>query len=91
MESRYWKEMLLATARELGHRKKPKPLTFRRCEIIERDVILGFFVIRRLVELSRVSRSTLAFKFDVFSCPFNGKIIAPYDRQTIEKRESIMT
>jgi len=85
MESRYWKEMLQATSRELVWRKKPKPLTERRCEIIERDVILCFFVIRRLVELSRVSRLTLDFQFDVFSCPFNGRNMAPIDRHGIEK------
>ncbi|HOY09749.1 MAG TPA: hypothetical protein PLB05_06710, partial [Candidatus Omnitrophota bacterium] len=67
MESRYWKEMLLATARELARRRKPKPLTERRCELIERDVILCFFMIRRLIELSRVSRLTLDFKFDTYS------------------------
>jgi len=77
--------MLKATARELVKRKKPKPLTERRCEITERDVILCFFVIRRLVELSRVSRSTIDFQFDIFSCPFNGRNMSPIDRHGIEK------
>jgi hypothetical protein len=85
MESRYWKEMLRVTARELVRRKKPKPLTERRCEIIERDVILCFFVIRRLVELYRVSRLTVDFKFNVFSCPFNGRNMSLLDRHRIEK------
>ena len=77
--------MLQATTRELVWRKKPKPRTERRCEIIERDVILCFFVIRRLVELSRVSRLTIDFQFDVFSCPFNGRNMSPIDRHGIEK------
>lgn len=66
-------------------REKPKPLTERRCEVMERDVILCFFVIRRLVELSRVSRLTIDFQFDVFSCPFNGRNMSPIDRHGIEK------
>ncbi len=77
--------MLLATARELARRRKPKPLTERRCELIERDVILCFFMIRRLIELSRVSRLTLDFKFDTYSCPFNGKYITPFARHGIER------
>jgi len=77
--------MLQATTRELVWRKKPKPRTERRCEIIERDVILCFFVIRRLAELSRVSRLTIDFQFDVFSCPFNGRNMSPIDRHGIEK------
>lgn len=77
--------MLASTARELVWRKKPKPLTQRRCEIVERDVILSFFVIRRLVELSRVSSLTSDFQFDVFSCPFNGRKMSPIDRHGIEK------
>jgi len=89
MESRYWKEMLSATARELAWKKNPKRLTFRRCEIIERDVILSFFIIRRLIELSRVSRKTIDFKFAVYSCPFNGRKMSPIDRIGIEKSYDI--
>lgn len=75
MESRYWKEMLAETARELAYRKKPKRLTERRCEIIERNVILCFFIIRRLVELDRVTTLTSKFKFDVFTSSYNGKTL----------------
>ena len=85
MESRYWKELLSATAKELSWRKSPKRLTQRRCEIIERDVILNFFIIRRLIELSRVSRKTIDFEFEVFSCPFNGRKMSPIDRIGIKK------
>jgi len=48
MESQYWKEFLTSTAKELAWKKFPKRLTERRFEIIERDVILSFFIIRRL-------------------------------------------
>jgi hypothetical protein len=89
MESRYWKELLSATAKELAWKKNPKRLTFRRCEIIERDVILGFFIIRRLIELSRASKRTIDFRFDVFSCPFNGRQMSPIDRIGIEKSYDI--
>ena len=89
MESRYWKEILQKTASELDRQKKPKPLTQRRCELTERDVILGFFVIRKLVELSRVSKLTVDFEFNVFSCPFTGRSMSPIDRHGIEKSYSL--
>lgn len=85
MESRYWKELLYSTAIELGNRKTPKYLTQRRCEIIERDVIICFFIIRRLIELSRVSKITSDYQFDIFSSPSNGRKSLPTDRTGIEK------
>ncbi|HRK69960.1 MAG TPA: hypothetical protein PLA85_00110 [Micropepsaceae bacterium] len=43
-------------ASELRARKKPSPITVRRSELIKRDVIIAFFIVRRLIELSRVPR-----------------------------------
>lgn len=85
MESRYWKEFLQSTAVELKRRKAPKRLTDRRCELIERDVTLGFFIIRRLCELTRVSQKTSNFRFDVHLYPYNAKPISPVARTSIER------
>jgi hypothetical protein len=85
MESRYWKEFLASTAKELAWRKTPKRLTERRLEIMERDVILSFFIIRRLIELHRVSEKTIDFKFEIFSCPYNGRLLSPINRHWFEK------
>jgi hypothetical protein len=85
MESRYWKEPLASTAKELAWKKSPKKLTERRLEIMERDVILSFFIIRRLIELNRVSRKTIDFEFKIFSCPYNGRRLSPISRHWFQK------
>ncbi len=85
MESRYWKEFLISTAKELTWKKSPKRLTERRLEMIERDVILSFFIIRRLIELYRVSKKTIDYKFDIFSCPYNGRLLRPGNRHWFEE------
>lgn len=56
IESQYWKEYLSRVASELRARKKPAPITVRRGELIKRDVIIALFIMRRLIELSRVPR-----------------------------------
>ena len=85
MESRYWKEFLTSTAKELAWKKSPKRLTERRLEIIERDVILSFFIIRRLIESYKVSKRTIDYKFEIFSCPYNGRMLRPGNRHWFEK------
>lgn len=85
MESQYWKEFLASTAEELSWEKTPKRLTERRLEIMERDVILCFFIIRRLIELHRVSRKTIDFEFEIYSCSYNGRRLSPISRHWFEK------
>ncbi|MCD4730765.1 MAG: hypothetical protein K8R74_09210 [Bacteroidales bacterium] len=85
MESRYWKEFLASTAKELAWKKSPKRLTERRLEIMERDVILSFFIVRRLIELHRISLKTIDFKFEIFSCPYNGRPLRPTNRHWFEE------
>ena len=52
MESFYWKEFLAETASDVCEGlAQPRRLTLRRHEIIERNVIISFFLLRRMIEL----------------------------------------
>lgn len=74
MESSYWKEYLSETATDLRRVPKPKRITQRRWEIVERNITLSFFILRRLIELHKVSKATRDFQLNVFSWPSTGKL-----------------
>ena len=74
MESSYWKEFLDDMASELQHVARPKRLTQRRCEIVKRNIVISFFLLRRLIELNKVSSKVRDFRLKVFAWPSTGKL-----------------
>ncbi len=85
MESIYWKEFLVSTASELKKVKRPKPLTLRRLEIIERDIALSFFILRKLIELHKVSKKIRDYPFKVFLWPCTEKLSTLLNNHKIEE------
>lgn len=75
IESCYWKEELARIAKSIRVSKKPARWSERAHCIIERDVMLGFFIVRRLIELHKVSSATRDLHMRVFSCPSRGKLV----------------
>ena len=72
IESRYWKEELTRIAKTLRPLRKPPRWSERTVCVLERDIMIGFFIIRRLIELNKVSSRTRDFKMEVYSCPSQG-------------------
>ena len=72
IESRYWKEELSRIAKTLKPLHKPPRWSERACCIVERDIMIGFFIIRRLIELNRVSSRTRDFNMKVYFCSNQG-------------------
>ena len=85
MESSYWKEFLAETASDLQHVTRPKRLTQRRCEIVERNIVISFFLLRRLIELRLVSKKTRDFRLEVFAWPSTGKLPTLLNNHRIEE------
>ncbi len=73
IESRYWKEELKRIAKTIATVKRPQRWSERAHCIVERDVMIGFFIVRRLIELHKVSSATRNFTMRVFLCPARGK------------------
>lgn len=73
IESRYWKEELKRIARTIRRTKTPVRWSERAHCVVERDLMLGFFMVRRLIELHKVSSATRDCTLLVFSCPSRGK------------------
>jgi|WetSurMetagenome_2_1015567.scaffolds.fasta_scaffold505016_1 hypothetical protein len=74
MESMYWKEYLAHTASDLRYNAKPKPLTQRRYEITERNIVVSFFILRRLIEWHKVSGDLRDCCIKIFCWPTTGKL-----------------
>ena len=85
MESQYWKEFLAETASDLQHVARPKRLTQRRYEIVERNIIISFFLLRRLIELHKVSSEVRDFRLLVFAWPSTGKLPTLLNNHRIEE------
>jgi len=74
MESFYWKEYLAETATDIQRVAQPKRLTQRRYEIVERNIIISFFLLRRLIEFHKVSSKIREYRFKIFSWRSTGKL-----------------
>ena len=72
IESRYWKEELSRIAKTIKPFRKPPRWSERAHCIVERDLMIGFFIIRKLIELNKVSSRTRDFSMKVYSCPTKG-------------------
>lgn len=71
-ESCYWKEELTRISRKVKPVKRPPRYSERGLCIVERDLMIGFFILRRLLELNKVSSRTRDFDMEVYSCPNRG-------------------
>ncbi len=67
IESCYWKEELHRIARSIRPVSKPPRYSERAHCIVERDLMIGFFILRRLIELHKVSTTTRDQVLSVFS------------------------
>jgi len=72
IESRYWKDELKRIANTIRPLKNPVRWSERAHCVIERDLMLGLFIVRRLIELHKVSSATRDCTLSVFSCPTRG-------------------
>jgi hypothetical protein len=73
IESRYWKEELRRIASLLRRVPTPARWSERAHCALERDIMIGFFMLRRLIELQKVSKLTRDNDLCVFSYKAIGK------------------
>jgi len=66
IESVYWKEDLLEHARRLKPVAKPPRWSERRVVNFEKELIISFFCIRKLIEADKVSNKSKQYRADVF-------------------------
>lgn len=69
IESLYWKEELARIAKSIRPVSKPKRWSERAVCTVERDIMIGFFIVRRMIELHKVSSRVSKMELKVFSSP----------------------
>lgn len=69
IESRYWKEELDRIAESIRCVPKPKRFSERYLFTVTRDLMTGFFILRRLIELHKVSSKTKGHVVTLLSYP----------------------
>lgn len=69
IESRYWKEELDRIAECIRRVPKPRRYSERHLFTVTRDLMTGFFILRRLIELHKVSSKTKDHVMTLFSYP----------------------
>lgn len=83
IESRYWREELRCVAAELRPVRHPKRWSERRLCVLERDLMVGFFVIRRLIELRKVTGRTRNLGMTAFAAPAKRALITELNKVDI--------
>jgi len=73
-ESIYWKEELGRIGKLLEPKPKPPRWSERLASTVQRDVSIGFFLLRRLIELQKVSSATSSMQMNVFGYKANKPI-----------------
>lgn len=74
IESLYWKEELARIAKLIRPVPKPKRWSERAVCTVERDVMIGFFIVRRMIELNKVSSRVAKLQLKVFSAPVTNHV-----------------
>ena len=69
IESLYWKEELARIVRSISPVAKPRRWSERAVCTVERDLMIGFFIVRRMIELQKVSSRTAEMQLDVYVAP----------------------
>lgn len=66
IESCFWKEDLIKHAKRLKPSKKPKRWSERAVVNFEKELIISFFYIRKLLESKKVSKNIENYKMKIF-------------------------
>ena len=74
IESYYWKEDLLKYSKQFKPVSKPPRWSERVQVNFEKDVTISFFMIRKLIESTKLSSKTTKYKAQIFRSPCVGKV-----------------
>ena len=76
IESHYWKTDLLDYARRFSPVPNPPRWSEKLLVNFEKDVIIAFFMIRKIAESGKISSNTKGHKARIFRCPCVRKVAA---------------
>jgi hypothetical protein len=68
IESIYWKNDLLNHAKKLENKKVPKRFYERTYVNFEKNIIISFFKIRKLIECKKITDKLKSHNFNIYKC-----------------------
>lgn len=74
IESRYWKKDLLKHAKRLSPVKSPPRWSEKLIVNFEKELIISFFMVRKLFETHKVSSKSKKYQARIFECPAIRKV-----------------
>jgi hypothetical protein len=74
-ESHYWKDELQAIAKKLRRRRAQRRWSESSFANLEKEVMVGFYSVRKLYEASKLSEATVNRQIPVSVFPSNGKTV----------------
>lgn len=94
IESYYWKEELLKYSKQFKPVSKPARWSEKRHVNFEKDVIISFFMIRKLIESNKLSSEIIKYKAQIFCSPCVGRVNNRnfsdiYDLYDLEKEKPV--
>ena len=74
IESLYWKEELTRIVKNISPVSKPERWSERAVCTVERDIMIGCFIVRRMIALHKASSHIYIMELEIFSTPVVGEI-----------------
>jgi len=75
IESRYWKKDILEHAKALKQSNKSKKWTEKSQVNLEKEIIISFFMIRKLLESHKLSKKSKKYSSKIYASPIKNKKI----------------
>lgn len=69
IESRYWKKELLDFAKSLSNQKEIKRWSEKSQVLFEKEIIINFFIIRKLIETKKITDNLTKKKYKIKAYP----------------------
>lgn len=85
-ESTYWKEELFRHARRLRQRQAFKKWSERSAACLEKDLMIGFYSVRKLIEAHKVSDEIRDRRLCLQGYPWTGSAVTFMNWDRIEKK-----
>jgi hypothetical protein len=89
IESKYWKKDLLNYSKDLRKQKEVKRWTEKKQVLFEKGVILNFFIIRKLIEVNKISTSLKNKKYNLYAYRKNAEKLTSLNSVWIDEHYDV--
>lgn len=85
IESRYYRKDLKRLVKKLTRKKNQKKWTEKRMVVMEKHIVLAYYIVRKLIENDKVTNKTKSQVLTVEKFPRTAKAITPFNYWAIDE------